>query len=143
MIQSNIEFLYEELRKATDGGSESMTHDDALKQIEYWRGLYREAKALAEQRDTLRSKLDALEAQEPVATIANASGGFRIDNHAPDILEAGMKLYLAAKPTVRELSNYEICAIAKETESAEPGRDGYILPVSFARAVLAAARIAT
>jgi hypothetical protein len=97
-----------------------------------------EVLAACAERDTLRSKLDALEAQEPVATIANASGGFRIDNHAPDILEAGMKLYLAAKPTVRELSNYEICAIAKETESAEPGRDGYILPVTFARAVLAA-----
>lgn len=37
---------YEELRKATDGGSESMTHDDALKQIEYWRGLYQELEAL-------------------------------------------------------------------------------------------------
>ena len=36
-MKSNIEFLYEELRKATDGGSESMTHDDALKQIAYWR----------------------------------------------------------------------------------------------------------
>ena len=33
----STEFLYEELRKATDGGSESMTHDDALKQISYWR----------------------------------------------------------------------------------------------------------
>ena len=37
-MKSEIEFLYEELRKATDGGSESMTHDDALKQIAYWRG---------------------------------------------------------------------------------------------------------
>ena len=36
-VQSNIEFLYEELRQATDGGSESMTHTDALKQIAYWR----------------------------------------------------------------------------------------------------------
>ena len=35
---SRIASLYEELRKATDGGSESMTHDDALKQIEYWQG---------------------------------------------------------------------------------------------------------
>jgi hypothetical protein len=35
--QSNIEFLYEELRKATDGGSESMNHYDALKQVQYWR----------------------------------------------------------------------------------------------------------
>lgn len=36
-MKSNIEFLYEELRKATDGGSESMTHTDALDQIKYWR----------------------------------------------------------------------------------------------------------
>jgi hypothetical protein len=34
---TDIEFLYEELRRAIDGGSESMTHDDALKQISYWR----------------------------------------------------------------------------------------------------------
>lgn len=33
---SRIGFLYEELRKAIDEGSESMTHDDALKQIAYW-----------------------------------------------------------------------------------------------------------
>jgi hypothetical protein len=32
-----IGFLYEELRRATDGGSESMTHEEALKQIRYWR----------------------------------------------------------------------------------------------------------
>ena len=36
LVKRNIGFLYEELRKATDGGSESMTHDDALKQIAYW-----------------------------------------------------------------------------------------------------------
>lgn len=34
---SRIASLYEELRKAIDEGSESMTHDDALKQIAYWR----------------------------------------------------------------------------------------------------------
>jgi hypothetical protein len=28
---------YEELRAAIDGGSESMTHKDALEQIKYWR----------------------------------------------------------------------------------------------------------
>lgn len=33
---SRIASLYEELRKAIDEGSESMTHDDALKQIAYW-----------------------------------------------------------------------------------------------------------
>lgn len=34
---SNIEFLYEQLRQAIDGGSESMTHEDALEQVRYWR----------------------------------------------------------------------------------------------------------
>ena len=31
----------------------------------------------------------------------------------------------------------EIIALADETRTGEPGRDGYILPISFARAVLA------
>ena len=43
---SRIAFLYEELRKATDGGSESMTHDDALKQIAYWRDKDEQAQAV-------------------------------------------------------------------------------------------------
>lgn len=47
-MKSNIEFLYEELRQATDGGSESMTHDDALKQIHYWRDQAAQAQATAE-----------------------------------------------------------------------------------------------
>jgi len=50
---TNIEFLYEELRKATDGGSESMGHEDALKQISYWRDVVIE-------RDSLRNSLDAM-----------------------------------------------------------------------------------
>ena len=36
------------------------------------------------------------------------------------------------------LTNEEIIAVAKQTDSAEPGRDGYILPVTFARAIEAA-----
>lgn len=31
----------------------------------------------------------------------------------------------------------EIIALADETRTGEPGREGYILPISFARAVLA------
>jgi hypothetical protein len=41
-------------------------------------------------------------------------------------------------PQPVELTDEEIADIAKETETAEPGRDGYILPHSFARAVIAA-----
>ena len=33
-------------------------------------------------------------------------------------------------------SDAEIIALADETRTGEPGRDGYILPISFARAVL-------
>jgi hypothetical protein len=36
------------------------------------------------------------------------------------------------------LTEYEICNIAKLTETAESGTEGYILPVSFARAIIAA-----
>ncbi len=38
--QSNIDFLYEQLRKETDGGSESMTHEDAIDAIRIWRDAY-------------------------------------------------------------------------------------------------------
>ena len=33
----SIERDYEELRAVIDGGSESMTHKDALRQVKYWR----------------------------------------------------------------------------------------------------------
>ena len=36
-----------------------------------------------------------------------------------------------------EQTDAEIIALADETRTGEPGRDGYILPISFARAVLA------
>ena len=47
-MMSNIEFLYEEIRKVTDGGSESMTHDDAIAQIKYWEQEADKYKALIE-----------------------------------------------------------------------------------------------
>ena len=34
-------------------------------------------------------------------------------------------------------TNADIIALADKTRTGEPGRDGYILPISFARAVLA------
>lgn len=39
-----------------------------------------------------------------------------------------------------ELTDDQLCGIARGTKTAEPGRDGYILPVAFARAVIAADR---
>ena len=47
-MMSNIEFLYEEIRKVTDGGSESMTHEDAIVQIKYWEQEADKYKALIE-----------------------------------------------------------------------------------------------
>ena len=40
----------------------------------------------------------------------------------------------------KELTDAEICNIARNTQTAEPGRDGYILPAAFARAVIASDR---
>lgn len=120
-MKSNIEFLYEELRKATDGGSESMTHDDALKQIEYWQGAYERETALQArvkelegtpvpltewqklqaERDTLAAKLAALEKQEPVAWIKYLIGAeCKADGRCYDMIFCPMEgykpLYLAA-----------------------------------------------
>lgn len=39
-----------------------------------------------------------------------------------------------------ELTDNQLCEIARSTKTAEPGIDGYILPVAFARAVIAADR---
>ena len=36
-----------------------------------------------------------------------------------------------------EPTDADIIALADKTRTGEPGRDGYILPISFARAVLA------
>lgn len=47
-------------------------------------------------------------------------------DHFGDVTEMA-----ARKP----LTDEEIMKTAKETQSAEPGRDGYILPFAFARAV--------
>ena len=38
----------------------------------------------------------------------------------------------------KPLTDEEIIAVAKLTDSAEPGLEGYILPISFARAIEAA-----
>ena len=47
-------------------------------------------------------------------------------------------------PAVREpLTEAEIIKIAQDNLAADPGRDGYILPISFARAIEAAVRTKT
>jgi hypothetical protein len=47
----------------------------------------------------------------------------------------------AAQRPWQGLTDEAIIEIAKQTQSAEPGREGYILPVSFARAIEAAHNI--
>lgn len=39
------------------------------------------------------------------------------------------------RPVQPELTDDDFCQIAQETQTAEPGRDGYIMPVAFGRAV--------
>lgn len=40
-----------------------------------------------------------------------------------------------ASSNLKELTNKDIIRIAKETRTAEPGNEGYILPISFAREI--------
>lgn len=44
-------------------------------------------------------------------------------------------LYTHPAPVRQPLTDEEIIHIAKQTKTAEPGRDGHILPISFARAI--------
>ena len=59
-MKRTTESLYEELRKATDGGSESMTHDDAVKQIEYWQGAYQREATLESDLRTHLAEIERL-----------------------------------------------------------------------------------
>lgn len=70
-------------------------------------------KSAEAERDAMAAKLAELEGQEPVATLHNASGcvgGLSIENHAPDLLEAGMKLY--ARPVPAEPVNTRLLDVA-------------------------------
>lgn len=77
-----------------------------------------------------------------VAKVPNRSGKWIEADDAAGLCEVEeIDAMLAAAPQLAaqpELTDAEICGIAKSTQTAEPGRDGYILPVSFARAVIAA-----
>ena len=66
---------------------------------------------LEAERDALAVELKALWEQEPVATLRNSSGhigGLHFDNHAPDTLEAGMKLYARSIPGFARLTVEQI-----------------------------------
>ena len=54
----------------------------------------------------------------------------------------GIPLY-AHPPSRQPLTEAEIIKIAQDNLAADPGRDGYILPIKFARAIEAAVRAKT
>lgn len=89
-VKDRIRWLSRSLKK-----SDSRLHEVAV------------AYTTAEQeRDALAAELRAAWEQDPVATLRNSSGhigGLHFDNHAPDILEASMKLY--ARPIPAEPVN--------------------------------------
>ena len=58
ITMSNIP-LYEELRKATDGGSESMTHEDAIKAVKYWQAEIDELRASLQERDAVYDLMES------------------------------------------------------------------------------------
>lgn len=72
--------------------------------------------------------------QQPVAEVRLTLGMPIIEWVGRDY-PVGTKLYTG--PTAAPLTEARVIEIARATESAEPGRDGYILPITFARAILA------
>lgn len=73
------------------------------------------------------------EALEIIAAIADKYAG-----EYPTQIGSIAREALAQPPVVVELTDAEILGVATRTQSAEPGRDGYVLPFTFARAVIAA-----
>lgn len=79
--------------------------------------------------------------QEPVATVAEVHMSRYTLEWTNGPLPEGTKLYTtppAARRQSTSLTVEQIVDIAKKTQTAEPGRDGYVLPCSFARAIEAA-----
>lgn len=78
---------------------------------------------------------------EPVATIRYERGTPGKENEMPKVVSCNWlpdgvySVYTTPPPAPVLLSDAEIREIADSTKTAEPGRDGYILPYSFARAV--------
>ena len=73
--------------------------------------------------------------QEPVHGDIRALR-YRIFELEGEVLGYKRMLDVAEAPPQRKpLTDDEIIEIAKQSKSAEPGLDGYILPISFARAI--------
>lgn len=88
-----------------------------------------------------RSLLDDDQAPDHVAANQRAASAIRslVDALAQPLPGADWGAEMRAKldASLAQPTDDEIVATAIATASAEPGRDGYILPISFARAVLA------
>ena len=82
---------------------------------------------MSKQREALEMALQAL---EEIATNYPADWELDICVYAKNLLREAL-----AEPARKPLTDEEIMKTAKETQSAEPGRDGYILPFAFARAI--------
>lgn len=91
--------------------------------------------------------LEAAEQGEAVAWRMNYPSGPEYSDKKPGLLNVSVTPLYAHPPAPvtsgdaserAMLTDSEIIEIAKNTKSAEPGREGYILPVTFARAILAA-----
>lgn len=54
-VASNISDQYEELRQAIDGGSESMTHEDAIKAVKYWQAEIDDLRAALQEREAVNA----------------------------------------------------------------------------------------
>ena len=76
-----------------------------------------------------------------IHTLQDLCYAYRVAEPVREMLFALQDRITELEAQRRPLTDEEIIAIAKQTDSAEPGRDGYILPVSFARAIEAAHNI--
>lgn len=87
----------------------------------------------------LQAAIDAPDA-EPVAWMHPSGGVLR---HPATGLERSthtIPLYLHPPAAREPLTEAEIIELAKDNLAADPGRDGYILPIKFAHAIEAAVR---
>jgi hypothetical protein len=78
--------------------------------------------------------------QEPIAWMCSdellvRSGYFRFSKTRSGAWNIPVYTTPTSTPYHQSLTEEEIIEIAKVTKSAEPGQDGYILPVTFARAI--------
>ena len=92
---------------------------------------YRREYEAAHELRTMQARIDELEAQLYTTTQPTENLNCKSNQKRLATLWGYVKQDLAHKP----LTNEQIIEIADKTKTAEPGTDGYILPISFARAI--------